>query len=55
MEIVRTDQEINQLLNQCTEAEEMSTTKFPGMSYEQGIKEAINWLTGNSICNPLDE
>ena len=37
MEIVRTENEINQLLNECVEAEEMGTTKFPGMTYEQGM------------------
>jgi len=55
MEVIRTDQEIYQLLNQCAEAEEMSTTKFPGMSYEQGIKEAIEWLSGDSNTYPLDD
>ena len=53
MEIVRTEKEINQLLNECAEAEDMGTTKFPGMTYEQGIKEAIEWLSGDSNCYPL--
>ena len=55
MEIVRSEQEINQLLNQCAEAEEMCTTKFSGMTYEQGIKEGIEWLIGDTDCNPLDD
>lgn len=55
MEIVRTEKEINQLLNECDEAEDMGTTKFPGMTYEQGIKEAIEWLSGDSNCYPLDD
>lgn len=55
MEILRSEQEIYQLLDQCSEAEAMSTSKFPGMSYEQGVKEAIEWLTGDSDCYPLDD
>lgn len=55
MEIVRTEKEINQLLNECAEAEDMGTTKFPGMTYEQGIKEAIEWLSGDSNCYPLTD
>lgn len=55
MEIVRTEKEINQLLNQCVEAEETGISKFPGMTYEQGIKEAIEWLCGDSDCYPLDD
>ena len=55
MEIVRSEQEINELLNQCAEAEEMCTTKFSGMTYEQGIKEGIEWLIGDTDCNPLDD
>ena len=53
MEIVRTEKEINQLLNEYVEAEEMGTTKFPGMTFEQGLKEAIEWLSGDSNCYPL--
>lgn len=55
MEIVRTEKEINQLLKECVEAEEMETTKFPGMTYEQGLKEAIEWLCGDSNYYPLDD
>ena len=46
---------INQLMNECVEAEEMGTTKFPGMTYEQGLKDAIEWLCGDSNCYPLDD
>ena len=55
MKVVRTEEEINRLLNECVEAEEMGTTKFPGMTYEQGLKDAIEWLCGDSSCYPLDD
>ena len=37
MEFVRTEKEINQLLNECSEVEDMGTNIFPRMTYEQGI------------------
>ena len=38
MNIVRSDQEIWDLLNQCADAEETGGSNYPGMTYEQGIK-----------------
>lgn len=40
----RTEKEIDELLNRCVEAEETGESAYPGMSYEQGIKAAIEWL-----------
>lgn len=40
----RTEKEIDQLLNVCTEAEEHGGSNYPGMTYEQGIKAGIEWL-----------
>lgn len=54
-EIVRSEEEINNLLNECDEAEEVGQTKFLGMTYEQGIKTAILWLTEQSELNPLED
>lgn len=55
MNIVRTEQEIYDLLNQCTEAEETGISTYPGMNYEQGIKAAIEWVTGSIECHPLND
>lgn len=48
-----TDKAIDKLLNQCAEAEDDGTTKFPGMTYEQGVKAALEWVTGESDNHPL--
>lgn len=40
----RTDHEINELLDRCVDAEVTGESTYPGMSYEQGIKAAIEWL-----------
>lgn len=53
----RTDKEIEDLLEQCFEAEISGQSKYPGMSYEQGIKATLNWLldTGYDSEHPLDD
>lgn len=55
MDIVRSEQEIWDLLNQCADAEETGDSKYPGMSYEQGIKVAIEWMTGDTNNHPINE
>ena len=49
-----TETQINELLNECTDYEEEGTSKYPGMTYEQGIKAAIEWLLYDGI-HPLDD
>lgn len=48
----RPQEQIDELLNRCTEAEETGESAYPGMSYEQGIKAAIEWLDGGDY--PFD-
>jgi len=51
--IVRSDEEINDLLNEAALNVDAGTPKFPGMSYEEGVQAAINWLTGADDSNPM--
>ena len=53
MEFVPTETEIDNVLNECMEKEELGETKYPGMTYEQGIKAALEWAQGYGE-NPLD-
>lgn len=63
--IVRSQKEIDELLNQCAEAEADGKSAFPGMSFEEmsfeemsfeeGITYAIKWLTDKSAPHPLDD
>lgn len=55
MNIVRTEQEIWDLLNQCAEVEETGSSNYPGMSYEQGIKVAIEWIIGDVKDHPIND
>lgn len=38
--------EIDDVLNWCAEGEDEGT-HFRGMSYEQGVRAAIDWMQGN--------
>ena len=50
MEFVPTENEIDNVLNECMEKEELGETKYPGMTYEQGVKAALEGYGEN----PLD-
>jgi hypothetical protein len=50
----RTQEEIDELLNSCVESEETGESKFFGMTYEQGIIAAIDWLFEDGE-HPLEE
>jgi hypothetical protein len=47
MEIIRTPDEINDVLNEAADGENEGT-RYPGMSYENGINNFYNWLVGNT-------
>ncbi len=52
--LIRTGDSIDDLLNQCADAEE-DGSKFPSMTYEQGVQATIRWLTDNSEAHPLED
>lgn len=52
--IERTESAINDLMNKAMRSFDEGST-YPGMSYEQGIVDAILWLTGQSNDNPLED
>ena len=51
----RTQEEIDAVLNQCSAAEESGDSIAPGMSYEQGLKSAIEWMLGWTDTHPLED
>lgn len=52
--IKRKAEEIDEQLNRAFEAE-ASGSNYPGMSYEQGVKYALDWITGQSEEEPIPE
>lgn len=46
--------QIDDVLNECSKAADSGLSKYPGMSYEQGVEAAIRWLQGDG-SNPLED
>lgn len=53
-QIKRSNEEIDDLLNECAEGIETGDSKYPSMSYEEGIRDAIDWITGTTDENPME-
>ena len=53
MYIVRTQQEIDEALNKAAEGIDQGSM-YRAMTYEEGIRDAINWLTDRD-ADPLFE
>jgi len=54
MHVIRTDAEIVELENVCTEHTNFGT-KFRGMSYEDGILAVLQWLVEANQVGPMDD
>lgn len=54
-QIVVDEEDIEELLNKCIESSDSGKSKFPGMSYEEGIQAAIGWMTGDRDGHPLGD
>jgi hypothetical protein len=53
-QIKPTQKQIDSLLEECSESEDAGSTKYPGMTYEQGLKHGIEWLLEGGD-SPLSE
>ena len=53
MEILRTEEEINEQIDIAYENIIQGLSKFPNMTYEEGIKYFYEWVTGQSNENLL--
>lgn len=52
--IKRSDDEINDVMNRAAEGME-GGGRWPGMSFEEGVHQALNWVTGGTDENPMSE
>lgn len=52
--VARTPDEIDEVLNECVEAEAQGHSRYPGMSYEEGVRAGIEWALGLSEAAPFD-
>lgn len=53
--IDKSQKEIDDLTDKCDEFISKGASKFPAMSYEEGIRNAIDWITGDSDDNPMED
>lgn len=49
-----TTEEIDDVLQECLEESASQTTRFPALTYEQGVEAAIRWMQGTD-ANPLSD
>jgi hypothetical protein len=54
MEIKRTPKDIESLRLRVAEGIDSGETRFPNMSYEQGIEVVLDWLLDEDAENPVD-
>lgn len=54
MELVRTEDEIYHLLDDCMDHEMNGTTQFSGMTFEEGVRAAIEWMTDKGMPHPFE-
>jgi len=52
---MRTQEEINAILDNCLDHIDAGTSRFPSMTYEEGVQAAIDWVTGQTDDNPYPE
>ncbi len=55
MELVRTEGEINELLNAVEDKIDEGGSRFRGMTYEDGIRDALMWAIGDQEDHPYPE
>ncbi|MHA1962928.1 MAG: hypothetical protein ACW99U_22290 [Candidatus Thorarchaeota archaeon] len=51
--IVPTDAEIDDVLSKCFDEMENGSTKYSGMTYEEGVVAALDWAFGTSDADPM--
>ena len=51
----KTEAELDKALNEAYESKDEHGSKWPGMSYEDGVIATIEWIKGNSDEAPMEE
>lgn len=49
------EDEMNEQINFTMESVEQGTTRWPGMTYEQGVDAALRWAMGESDEPPMED
>jgi hypothetical protein len=54
MEIERTEDEIFAVLDKAMESQEKDRDRYSGMTYQEGIIAALDWVLGRLGDSPID-
>ena len=49
------DDQIQALADKASDIINTGTTRFRGMTYEEGIRKALEWVLGNAEETPLED
>lgn len=52
---MRTQEEIDEQLNKAADVADSGISQWPGMTYEQGVDNALRWVTGQVDDRPMDD
>lgn len=55
LDIARTEDEVDDVMNTCSEAIDSGDSNFEGMTYEQGVQAALDWVLGRTEDHPFPE
>jgi hypothetical protein len=53
--VVRTSEEVDSVINQAADQIIRGCSKFSGMSYEEGVRTALEWITGDIDDDPMND
>lgn len=53
-EVTPSDEQIDAVLNDTAAAIDEGVMRYPGMSYEQGVRDAIMWVVGETDEVPYE-
>jgi len=54
-ESIRKESEVDNLIDRVIEQINQGGSKFPGMSYEEGLRVMYDWLNGDLETDPLED
>jgi len=55
VQAVRTSSEVNTVVEQAIVLINRGRSRFHGMTYEEGVRNAIEWLLGDIDDNPMED
>ena len=55
VKVDKTRHEVDQVTNAATEQINSGTSKYPGMTYEEGVRAALDWITGDIDDDPMND